>query len=85
MQIATRFLHITGVQCGEDAVLAAKHGVAGIVISNHGGRQLDYSRSAIEILPEVMSALRAVGAEKKMEVFVDGGIRYVHVNQMVFY
>jgi len=66
---------LKGIQCGEDAILAAQHGVAGIVVSNHGGRQLDYSRSGIDILPEVMEALRAIGAEKRMEVFVDGGIR----------
>jgi len=66
---------LKGVQCGEDAILAAQHGVAGIVVSNHGGRQLDYGRSAIEILPEVMDALKTIGAEKKLEVFLDGGIR----------
>mmetsp|Transcript_8360 Transcript_8360/g.12544 ORF Transcript_8360/g.12544 Transcript_8360/m.12544 type:complete len:483 (+) Transcript_8360:396-1844(+) len=66
---------IKGIQCAEDAVLAYKHGAEGIVVSNHGGRQLDYSRSAIETLPEVMDALKKVGADKKMEVFIDGGIR----------
>jgi len=66
---------LKGIQCGEDAVLAVQHGVAGIVVSNHGGRQLDYSRSAIETLPEVVDALKAIGAEKKIEVFLDGGIR----------
>lgn len=39
-----------------------------IVLSNHGGRQLDTTRSGIEVLPEVMAALRKIGAEKKMEV-----------------
>jgi len=66
---------IKGIQCAEDAVLAFKHGAKGIVVSNHGGRQLDFSRSAIETLPEVMEALKKVGAENKMEVFIDGGIR----------
>jgi L-lactate dehydrogenase (cytochrome) len=47
----------------------------GIVVSNHGGRQLDYARSAIEVLPEVMAALQQIGAENKLEVFVDGGVR----------
>ncbi len=47
----------------------------GIVVSNHGGRQLDTARSGIEILPEVMAALKSVGAEGKLEVYVDGGIR----------
>ncbi|GAB5370056.1 hypothetical protein AAMO2058_001459200 [Amorphochlora amoebiformis] len=66
---------IKGIQCAEDAVLAYKHGAHGIVVSNHGGRQLDYSRSAIETLPEVMDALEKCGAKGKMEVFIDGGIR----------
>jgi len=66
---------LKGVQCGEDAILAVKHGVQGIVVSNHGGRQLDYARSGIEVLVEVMDALKSIGAEKKLDVFVDGGIR----------
>eukprot|EP00026_Physarum_polycephalum_P005599 Phypoly_transcript_05634.p1 GENE.Phypoly_transcript_05634~~Phypoly_transcript_05634.p1 ORF type:complete len:510 (+),score=103.58 Phypoly_transcript_05634:350-1879(+) len=66
---------LKGVQCGEDAVLAVKYGCAGIVLSNHGGRQLDFSRSGIEVLAEVMDALKAAKAEKKLEIYVDGGIR----------
>eukprot|EP01117_Protostelium_nocturnum_P010234 TRINITY_DN3672_c0_g1_i1.p1 TRINITY_DN3672_c0_g1~~TRINITY_DN3672_c0_g1_i1.p1 ORF type:complete len:521 (-),score=254.01 TRINITY_DN3672_c0_g1_i1:40-1602(-) len=66
---------LKGVQTGEDAILAYQHGAKGIVLSNHGGRQLDTARSGIEILPEVTEALRRVGAEGKMEIFVDGGIR----------
>lgn len=59
--------------------MAAKHGVAGIVISNHGGRVVDLSRSPLEILPEVMASLRAAGLEKKIEVYIDGGIRYANM------
>jgi L-lactate dehydrogenase (cytochrome) len=66
---------LKGVQCGEDAVLAVKYGVQGVVLSNHGGRQLDTARSGIEILPEVMQALKEIGAENKLEVYIDGGIR----------
>jgi len=66
---------LKGIQTGEDAILAFKHGVAGIVVSNHGGRQLDTARSGIEILPEVMDALKSVDAVGKIQVFVDGGIR----------
>lgn len=67
---------LKGVQCGEDAVLAYQHGLAGVVLSNHGGRQLDTCRSGIEVLPEVMDALRAAGAPRGgFEVMVDGGIR----------
>lgn len=49
---------LKGVQCWEDAVLAAEAGLAGVVLSNHGGRQLDFARSGIEILVEVMAELR---------------------------
>ncbi|KAJ3116506.1 hypothetical protein HDU96_009492 [Phlyctochytrium bullatum] len=50
---------LKGVQRGEDAVMAARYGCAGIVVSNHGGRQLDTSRSGIEVLVEVVKALEA--------------------------
>jgi len=66
---------LKGVQSGQDAIRAAQAGVAGIVVSNHGGRQLDSCRAGIEVLPEVMSALRSIGAENKVEVYVDGGVR----------
>lgn len=66
---------LKGIQCGEDAILAYQHGVAGIVLSNHGGRQLDYARAGIDVLVEVMEALRSVDAVGKIEVFVDGGFR----------
>ena len=68
-------LVLKGIQTGEDAVLAVQHGIHAIILSNHGGRQLDYARSAIEILPEVMEALRGIGADQSMEVYVDGGVR----------
>ncbi|KAL1917337.1 uncharacterized protein VTP21DRAFT_4993 [Calcarisporiella thermophila] len=74
-EITSMPLILKGVQCGEDAVLAVQHGVQGIVISNHGGRQLDFARSGIEVLPEVMSALRAHNYQNRLEVYVDGGIR----------
>lgn len=68
---------LKGVQCAEDAVLAFRYGCAGVVLSNHGGRQLDLSRSGIEILPEVMAALRKEPGYSKeyFQVYVDGGIR----------
>lgn len=57
--------------------MAYDYGVAGIVLSNHGGRQLDTSRSGIENLIEVIEALKTRGPwpNPKFEVFVDGGIR----------
>jgi len=67
---------LKGVQCGEDAVAAYQAGLAGCVLSNHGGRQLDTARPGIEILPEVMEALKEAGAKREdFAVFVDGGIR----------
>ncbi|KAI9338993.1 FMN-dependent dehydrogenase-domain-containing protein [Obelidium mucronatum] len=69
-------LVLKGIQTGVDAVIAAKLGcVRGIVISNHGGRQLDTCRSGIEILPEVVADLEKVGLQGKLELYVDGGIR----------
>lgn len=53
-----------------------EQGVAGVLLSNHGGRQLDFARSAIEVLPEVMAALKDINYDPtKFEVFIDGGIR----------
>jgi L-lactate dehydrogenase (cytochrome) len=52
---------LKGVQCAEDALRAVRAGCQGIVLSNHGGRQLDTARSGIEILAEVAPALRAAG------------------------
>jgi len=71
---------LKGVQCWEDAVLAAEAGVDGIVLSNHGGRQLDTAPAAITILQEVVAQLNARGlmyrpGKPKFEIFVDGGVR----------
>jgi L-lactate dehydrogenase (cytochrome) len=66
---------LKGIQTAEDALLAVEHGVSAIILSNHGGRQLDFARSGIEILPEVMGALRSAGVADAMEVWIDGGIR----------
>jgi len=60
---------LKGVATAEDAALAVKHGVAAVYISNHGGRQLDHGRAAIEMLPEIVDA---VGG--KAEIALDGGI-----------
>jgi L-lactate dehydrogenase (cytochrome) len=67
---------LKGIQCGEDAVMAWKSGLAGCVLSNHGGRQLDTCRPGIELLPEVIDALKEAGCPKgDFSVFIDGGIR----------
>merc|ERR1719446_1596750 len=54
---------LKGVQCAEDAVMAYQKGLDGCVLSNHGGRQLDTCRAGIEILPEVIDAIREAGAK----------------------
>ena len=61
-------LVLKGIATAEDARIAVDHGVDGIYVSNHGGRQLDHGAGAIEILPEVVEA---VGG--RAQVFVDGG------------
>jgi L-lactate dehydrogenase (cytochrome) len=66
---------LKGVQCVEDVLRAVEAGVEGVVLSNHGGRQLETARSGIEVLAEVMPALRERGWDKRIEVYVDGGIR----------
>ncbi len=68
---------LKGVGCGLDAVLAYKMGCGGVVLSNHGGRQLDTARSGIEILPEAIAALTEHDPDwrSRFEVYVDGGIR----------
>ena len=59
-----------GVLTAEDALLAAEHGCDAIVVSNHGGRQLDRAVASLDALPEVVDA---VG--DRVEVLMDGGIR----------
>src|SRR5450432_285740 len=63
-------LIIKGILDVEDAELAVKTGAQALVVSNHGGRQLDGAPSSIEVLPEIVDA---VGS--KMEIMFDGGIR----------
>jgi len=63
-------LILKGILDAEDARLAAKSGAAAIVVSNHGGRQLDGAPSSISMLPRIVEA---VGSE--IEVMFDGGIR----------
>jgi isopentenyl diphosphate isomerase/L-lactate dehydrogenase-like FMN-dependent dehydrogenase len=61
---------VKGVVTGEDAALAIEHGAAGVVLSNHGGRQLDCCVATAEALPEVVDAVGGRAA-----VLVDGGLR----------
>jgi L-lactate dehydrogenase (cytochrome) len=78
MSITSMDIMLKGIQCADDALLAKRMGVKGIVVSNHGGRQMDTARSGIEILPEVTDALRSEYSEAELEDFhivLDGGVR----------
>jgi isopentenyl diphosphate isomerase/L-lactate dehydrogenase-like FMN-dependent dehydrogenase len=61
---------LKGILTAEDAALAVEHGVAGIVVSNHGGRQLDGVLASIDALPEVVAAV-----DGRCEIYLDGGVR----------
>ncbi len=61
---------LKGVVTAEDARLAVEHGAAAIVVSNHGGRQLDGAPATLDALPEVVDAVAG-----RVEVYLDGGIR----------
>ncbi|HUG56056.1 MAG TPA: alpha-hydroxy acid oxidase [Candidatus Limnocylindrales bacterium] len=61
---------LKGILTAEDARLAVEHGAAAVVVSNHGGRQLDGSIASLDALPEIVDA---VGG--RVEVLLDGGIR----------
>jgi len=61
---------VKGIMTMEDAKIAVEHGVEGIVVSNHGGRQLDSTPATLDVLPEIVEAVRG-----RAEVFMDGGIR----------
>ena len=62
---------VKGIATAEDAHLAVHHGVDGIVVSNHGGRQLNGALATLDALPEIVEA-----AKGKLPVHVDGGIRH---------
>ncbi|MET7900589.1 alpha-hydroxy acid oxidase [Streptomyces sp. NPDC005355] len=64
-------LVLKGILTAEDARLAVRYGAAALVVSNHGGRQLDFTQPAITALPEIADA---VG--DRAQVLVDGSIRY---------
>lgn len=70
---------LKGVQCWEDALEAYDQNLAGVVLSNHGGRQLDFARSGIEVLVEVVQKFKEKRGitfpNPKFELYVDGGVR----------
>ena len=66
--IPRREIIIKGIQTAEDAKLALDNGIASIYVTNHGGRALDHARGAMDILPEVVEAVKG-----KVPVIIDGG------------
>jgi 4-hydroxymandelate oxidase len=66
-------LVLKGIATAEDAELAVRHGVDAIVVSNHGGRQLDNPIGTLDVLPEVADAVAG-----RCPVLVDGGVRTGH-------
>ena len=62
-------LILKGIGTAEDAALCCEHGVDGVYVSNHGGRQLDHGRGSMDVLPEVIAAVRG-----RAKVIVDGSI-----------
>jgi 4-hydroxymandelate oxidase len=63
-------LVVKGILTAEDARLAVEHGADAVIVSNHGGRQLDRTPATIDVVPEVVKAVR-----KRAEVYLDGGVR----------
>ncbi len=61
---------VKGIMTAEDAELAVRHGAAGVIVSNHGGRQLDTVLSGADALPSIADAVAG-----RIDVLVDGGIR----------
>jgi isopentenyl diphosphate isomerase/L-lactate dehydrogenase-like FMN-dependent dehydrogenase len=61
---------VKGILTAEDARLACEHGAAAVVVSNHGGRQLDGVPASIDALPEIVEAV-----DGRAEVLLDGGVR----------
>lgn len=61
---------VKGILTAEDAALAVKHGADGIVVSNHGGRYLEYAPATIEVLPEIVKAVNG-----KFPILIDSGFR----------
>jgi len=68
--ISTLPIVLKGIMTAEDAEIAVEHEVAGIVVSNHGGRQLDGTLGTVDALPEVVATVKG-----RAEVYVDGGVR----------
>jgi len=63
-------LLVKGIVTAEDAVMCVEHGVDGIIVSNHGGRSMDYGPSTLEVLPEIVAAVN-----RRVPILTDSGYR----------
>jgi glycolate oxidase len=61
-------LMLKGIATAQDARIAVEHGIEVVYVSNHGGRQLDHGRGAMDVLPEVVEAIAG-----RAEIVIDGG------------
>jgi len=68
--ISTVPILLKGILTGSDAVRAVDAGADGVIVSNHGGRQLDGVPASVEMLPDVVAAVRG-----RVPVLLDGGVR----------
>jgi 4-hydroxymandelate oxidase len=71
IQVVQMPVLVKGILHPDDVLLAAQSGASGIIVSNHGGRQLDGAIATLDTLPEIVSAARST----TLDVIVDGGIR----------
>jgi isopentenyl diphosphate isomerase/L-lactate dehydrogenase-like FMN-dependent dehydrogenase len=63
-------LLVKGILTAEDAAMCVEHGVDGIIVSNHGGRSMDYGPSTLEVLPEIVAAVN-----RRVPILTDSGYR----------
>jgi 4-hydroxymandelate oxidase len=63
-------LIVKGIVTAEDAALCIEHGVDGVIVSNHGGRSMDYGPSTLEVLPEIAAVVN-----RRIPVLIDSGFR----------
>ena len=72
-KIAAVPVNVKGIECAEDAMLAIGAGADGIVVSNHGGREVDGAPATIDVLPEIAKAVKSY--DHRVPIILDGGVR----------
>ncbi|KAG7531683.1 hypothetical protein FFLO_04193 [Filobasidium floriforme] len=68
-------IYLKGVCSAEDVQLAKEHGLAGVILSNHGGRQLDYARTGFDSLRSLHQTKPDLLRDPKFDVYIDGGVK----------